>query len=147
MEPRGTNSPGTTVVTLRGDLLEIPRVHGIVEELARTAGLSEADLNAINVSLDEILTNIIQHGFDDTGEHCITVRVAIDESHQATVEIEDDGRPFDPLEAKDPVLDTPIEERPIGGLGIHLVKHLMDAVEYRRHEGHNLLVLRRLTRE
>lgn len=147
MAPFGPPALGTLVVTLRNDLLEIPRAHGMIEELAQRVGLCQASLNAINVSLDEILTNIIQHGFDDTNEHRIALRVTIDEARAATVEVEDDGKAFNPLDAPDPALDRSIEERPIGGLGIHLVKNLMDQVEYRRHQGRNLLVFRRLTRE
>jgi anti-sigma regulatory factor (Ser/Thr protein kinase) len=60
-----------------------------------------------------------------------------------TVTVEDDGVPFNPLEATEPDLDRPLEERSIGGLGIHLVKNLMDDVEYRREAGRNYLVMRK----
>jgi serine/threonine-protein kinase RsbW len=55
------------------------------------------------------------------------------------VEVEDDGRPFDPLLVPPPDLTLPLERRPIGGLGIHLIRSLMDEVAYARHDGRNVL--------
>ena len=57
--------------------------------------------------------------------------------------VEDDGLPFNPLEAPEPDLDSPIETRQIGGLGIHLVRNVTDGLEYRRNEGRNRLVIRK----
>ena len=59
------------------------------------------------------------------------------------VQVEDEGRPFNPLEAPPVDLDAPIEGRPIGGLGIHLIRSLMDAIEYRHEDGRNVLVMRK----
>jgi serine/threonine-protein kinase RsbW len=59
------------------------------------------------------------------------------------VEVEDDGQPFNPLEAPEADTTKPLEERTLGGLGIHLVRKLMDDLEYRRHEGKNLLVMKK----
>jgi serine/threonine-protein kinase RsbW len=57
--------------------------------------------------------------------------------------VEDDGQPFNPLEAPEVDTTKPLEERTIGGLGIHIVRKLMDGLEYQRHEGKNLLVLKK----
>jgi len=116
-------------VELRNDLSEIARVQSLVEERAAEWALSPSSLNAINVSLDEVLTNIISYGYDDDSEqHSIEVRVALETDGQVTVEVADDGRPFNPLAMPQPDTHAAIDERPIGGLGIHLVLRLMDDV-------------------
>ena len=73
--------------------------------------------------LDEIVLNVIRHGHDDQGEHEIHVRLRAGPD-AVTIMVEDDGKPFNPLDAPPPNLDLPIEQRPIGGLGIFLVKSL-----------------------
>jgi len=59
------------------------------------------------------------------------------------VEVEDDGRQFNPLELPEPDLEKKLEERPIGGLGIHLVRNLMDELEYRRTHNKNILIMKK----
>ena len=65
------------------------------------------------------------------------------EGDELTIRVEDDGRAFDPLQAPPPDLDLPLEERPVGGLGIHIVRSVMDAVEYQRRGGRNVLTMRK----
>jgi sigma-B regulation protein RsbU (phosphoserine phosphatase) len=96
----------------------------------------------IDLSLDELLTNTISYGYQDTGEHEIVVKfVLLNET--LTVEIRDDGIPFNPLEQPEPDLTRNIEERPIGGLGIHLVRKTMDAADYRREGNYNILTIKK----
>ena len=134
-------------VELHNDLSEIDRVQRLVEEHAADWALSPSSLNAINVSLDEILTNIISYGYDDGAAHLIAVRVALEGDGQVTVEVADDGRAFNPLQSPEPDTHAAIDDRPIGGLGIHLVLRLMDEVAYRRENERNILPLRRLARK
>ncbi len=96
----------------------------------------------IDLSLDELLTNTIGYGYQDTEEHEILVKfVLLNET--LTVEILDDGIPFNPLERPEPDLTRGVEERPIGGLGIHLVRKTMDAVDYRREGNYNILTIKK----
>lgn len=95
-----------------------------------------------NLALDEILTNVISYGYNDGLEHIIYIRGCVSKE-TITVEVEDDGRPFNPLDAPEPDVTASIEERPIGGLGIHLVRKLTDHQEYHRREGKNLLVMKK----
>ncbi len=96
----------------------------------------------IDLSLDELLTNTIGYGYQDTEEHEILVKfVLLNET--LTVEIHDDGIPFNPLERPEPDLTQGVEERPIGGLGIHLVRKTMDAVDYRREGNYNILTIKK----
>jgi serine/threonine-protein kinase RsbW len=65
------------------------------------------------------------------------------EPAEVRVEVEDDGRPFNPLEAPDADTTSPLEERPIGALGIHLVRKLTDGLDYKRQADKNLLTLKK----
>lgn len=96
----------------------------------------------LRVSLDEVVTNVVRYGYTDDRPHRIVVELAL---HDQAVEavVVDDGRPFNPLEAPEPRTDGPLAERPIGGLGIHFVRQLMDELDYRREDGRNRLTLRK----
>ena len=134
-------------VDLRNDLSEIDRIQRLVEERAVDWALSPSSLNAINVSLDEILTNTISYGYDDDDEHLIAVRVALEADGLITIEVADDGKPFNPLAMPEPDTQAAIDDRAVGGLGIHLVLRLMDDVAYRRENDRNILTLKRRARE
>ncbi len=132
----------TTTIQLKNNLRELERLSQIVNEFGEAHRLSPKVLYALNLSLDEILTNVIYYGYDDTNEHHIIIRISL-KDEELTAEVEDDGRPFNPMEAAKPDLVKPLEERQVGGLGIHLVMNLMDTVEYKRQENKNLLVMKK----
>ena len=94
-----------------------------------------------SLTIEELVTNCIKYGFrDDPSTH--TIHVTFSVLHGALeVEVVDDGNPFNPLEAPAPDLSLPAEDRPIGGLGLHLLRELADAVSYERREGTNVLRL------
>jgi len=93
-----------------------------------------------NLAIEEFATNCIKYGYDDQNEHTIEVRVVLSGGSLVVV-ITDDGRPFNPIEAPDPDLNLPTEERPIGGLGIYLVRKMSDRIEYVREAGRNRVTL------
>ena len=95
---------------------------------------------SLNVALDELLANALSHGRTGLDPASVTVEAALDQE-RVTVVITDDGTPFDPFARAAPDTTLSVEERPIGGLGIHLVKQLMDQVSYQRRKGHNVVVL------
>lgn len=119
---------------------EIPRVQDELEQFARQHQIAARPFHGLQLALEEHLTNILSHAYDDTREHQIKVRVQLNPG-ELRVEVEDDGRPFNPLEWSAPDLSKPIEERPIGGLGIHMMRKSLDGMEYRRNAGKNLLVM------
>jgi serine/threonine-protein kinase RsbW len=90
-------------------------------------------LYAVNLALDELVSNVILYGYDDPSGQQIIVRLEID-GPELCAWLEDGGRPFDPGSVEAPNLSAPLEKRQIGGLGIHLVRSLMDKLEYRQEE-------------
>lgn len=128
--------------SIRNDRVALPdALKAVGEYLARHAVANE-DASALELALDEILTNQINYGFRDGSAHEILVDIQIDRG-RLSVEIRDDGVPFDPLDIAAPDLEAGIEERQIGGLGMHFVKALLDEVSYRRSRGWNVLTLGR----
>jgi anti-sigma regulatory factor (Ser/Thr protein kinase) len=112
------------------------------QSFAEASHLSPAARNAFDLALVEWVTNVIAYAYNDAAPHWITVRF-LAAPDQARVEVEDDGRAFNPLTL--PPVDThaPLEQRAIGGLGVHMIRQVMDSVEYRRAEGRNILTMTR----
>jgi len=118
---------------LANRLAEIPRSAELVDAFCARQGVASSVGFAINVSLEELLGNTMAYGYADDREHEIVVRIRREDA-ELVVEIADDARPFDPTAAAPPDLDVPLAERSIGGLGIELVRGMMDGMEY-RHDG------------
>jgi len=118
----------STEIRIANDMCEIERVTELVEGFGAGHALSNSVIVALNVSLDEVLNNIISYGYDDTARHDILVQLAIG-SGGVEVIVEDDGKPFDPLAVATP---RPRSETEVGGVGLHFVRSLMDQLEYSR---------------
>ncbi|MFP4154482.1 MAG: ATP-binding protein [Halothiobacillaceae bacterium] len=121
---------------------ELPRLAEALEALARSHELPAPLTMQLNLALDELLTNIATHGQTHPEQPAteVLVRLRI-EGNRLHVSIIDDGPPFDPREIPPPDLDADVEDRQIGGLGLHLVRHFTDEMHYRRRDRHNELVL------
>ena len=130
----------TLTLTLKNDPSEIGRLVDLLEAFGPQSGLTDDATFKLTLALDEIVANVVRHGFDDDREHRIEVKVTVDD-RTVTASVEDDGLEFDPREAPVPDLDLPIEMRKPGGLGMHLVRATMDSVEYRRQDGRNILTV------
>jgi serine/threonine-protein kinase RsbW len=129
---------------LAGKRSEIPRLAEIVQQFGTNNRLSVDDIMRIRLVLDEILVNIVAHGFEeagDAGHHEIQVHLGLDDHDVLTIRVTGDARAYDPRLAPAPRFDLPIEERRKGGLGVHIVKAIMDTIDYRRVDGHNVLTL------
>ena len=121
---------------------ELGRITGAVDDLGHRESWSNDLLFRVHLVLEELVLNIIDYGLDDGNEDHELEVVLTSEDDNLTIEITDDGIPFDPLkDAKIPDTDAPLEDRPIGGLGVHLVRTMMDEVSYRREDGKNHLTL------
>jgi anti-sigma regulatory factor (Ser/Thr protein kinase) len=130
-------------LTLVNQLSEVAKLSSFVEAFGVAEGLAPEVVYSLNLALDEVVTNVIRYAHEDDGrEHPIVVRLAL-ERDVVTAEVEDDGRAFNPLEAPAPDLDGSLDERRIGGLGIFLVRSVMNSVEYRREDGRNVLIMKK----
>ena len=129
------------VIVMRGE----DEVAGLAEAMAefgRKHGLTEEAVSDAQLVLEEVVVNSICHGFTEEGDHRVEVRIALTGGDLILTTL-DDGIPFNPLDAPPADVDAPIEDRPIGGLGIHLVRNLMDSVTYERTDDGNRLVMRK----
>ena len=125
--------------TMVNDLAEIGRLPPQLEAFAERAGLPMDVAMHIDIVLDELLVNTISYGYPDGRKG--TIRLNIRADNDVTITIEDDGDPFDPLSVAAPDLDAELEDREIGGLGVHFVRTMMDHVDYQRIDGINRLTL------
>ena len=121
---------------------ELARVAACLDDLGTRRGLPRDAVADLHVALDEVLTNVLSHGYDDAGAHEIRIALAVFPG-ALQAEVEDDGRPFDPLKIAPPDRTAPLAERKVGGLGIHFVRSLMSELAYQRIGGRNRLVLTR----
>ena len=94
----------------------------------------------VNLAIEELVTNCIKYGYDDADEHTIEIMLSVADQ-TLTMLVVDDGHAFDPLAATPPNLDLEIEDRPIGGLGIHMLRELADSIAYERRDGTNRVTL------
>lgn len=131
-----------TDITLKNDLIEIERLAGLVRDFGRENRLSEDLVWEIRLVLEEIVTNIISYGYEDRVGHAINVNI-VNTDQAITLKIRDDARPFNLLEQPVPDLEIPIEDRGVGGMGIHIVREIMDEIDYKREDDSNLLVMTR----
>ena len=92
-----------------------------------------------HLALDELLTNTLTYGFPAGGPNVVSIDIAVNEDVHVT--LSDDGIAFDPLQAPVPDIDAPLEDRPVGGLGVHLVRQLIPKLSYRREGGRNVIEL------
>jgi anti-sigma regulatory factor (Ser/Thr protein kinase) len=125
-------------IVLKNSAEEMPRLLDALQAFALANGLSAGVRQAVDLALEEHITNVLNYAYSDSALHEIVVRFAC-LAGALQVEIEDDGRAFDPLEVASPDTSIPLEERPLGGLGIHLMRQFMDTLEYRRRGGRNIL--------
>jgi anti-sigma regulatory factor (Ser/Thr protein kinase) len=131
---------GADLLTLKvaNDLAVIPQTAAELDAFCATHAISSRTAHRFNLALEEVLTNVIAYAFPAGERHAIDVRIAWrDGTLHATVS--DDGVAFNPLARPAPDLQAPIEQRQVGGLGIHLLRTLAETADYRRDGDRNIL--------
>ncbi len=125
-------------IRLKSQIAELTRLAEEITRLGTEHQLPEAVIFHLNLALEEVVSNIIRHGYGERGDG--EVSLAIHLAPEAIgVTVEDDGVPFNPLQVPEPDLKAPLEEREVGGLGVYLVRQLMDELDYRAEKGRNVL--------
>ena len=129
-------------ITLTNDIQQVPQLADFVDMVCEEVGMDMAVAIQMNLAMEEAVVNVMSYAYpaDTVGD--VTIE-AVTIADQLQFTITDCGTPFDPTakEDVDPTLSA--EERPIGGLGIHLVRQLMDSITYERIDGKNVLTLRK----
>jgi anti-sigma regulatory factor (Ser/Thr protein kinase) len=121
-------------------LTELDRIVAKLEEFAGRTGLDLTTLQQVTLAIDELFTNIVSYGGITGPAASISLDVVLDGS-VLRIALSDPGRPFDPREHRPPDFEASLEDRPIGGLGVHLARALVDTLVYYREDGRNHLAL------
>jgi serine/threonine-protein kinase RsbW len=119
---------------------EIDTVNGAFNTFAEEEGLETRVRRKMNLVFDELLSNIVSYAHDDNRDHTIEVKVELS-ADKLTVTVIDDGKPFNPFVLAAPDTGQSVEERKVGGLGVHLVRNVMDEVSYHRRTDRNVVIL------
>jgi anti-sigma regulatory factor (Ser/Thr protein kinase) len=127
---------------LDNDLTELDQLHAMVDSFGLVHALEKRIIFETNLVLEEIFTNIISYAHEDKNQHQIHFSLLCNKN-SVTIRIEDDGLPFNILEAEPVDMETDLEHRSVGGLGIHLIRKLMDDVKYQRVGTKNVVTLRK----
>jgi len=126
-------------MTIGSDVAEIPGVTARLDEVMQVSRFSNEAILDTQLAVEEAITNIIIHGYRVTGGK---IEISfISDSNRVEIQIADSAPRFDPLSVPEPNLDRPLEERSIGGLGIFLIRQVMDEVTYQYRDGKNILAL------
>ena len=131
---------------LINELSELKTLNRYLNNWGGDIGLPVDSISRINICLDELFTNIVSYGFEDNLEHIVKFTLNGD-NHFVIINIEDDGLPFNPLETIDPDFPENVESARIGGLGILIIRKLMDNVSYERRQGKNMLTMKKNIQE
>jgi anti-sigma regulatory factor (Ser/Thr protein kinase) len=128
-------------MVLPASMEDLERLQAWVEETLEGADCDGRMASRIKVAAEEIFVNIVKYAYDGrAGDATVRLRV---EKPWLVMEFEDGGKSFNPLDFPTPDTSVPVEDRPIGGLGIFLTVKMMDEVSYRRIDGKNCLTLRK----
>lgn len=129
------------MITLRSAVSELPRLVEMATAFAEAGGLSAVEQARLLVILDELFSNVLRHGKGGAkAVEKVEVALSLD-GERLTMDFADDGAPFDPLAVAPPDFNLQGAQRPVGGLGIHIVRGLVDEVQYQRGGGLNRLRL------
>lgn len=136
----------TLKIVLTNNISEIPGFLKEVSGFGEKSSISEEVLSDIKLILEEIISNIIFYGFDDDRQHDITTTLTFTDD-LVMISVEDEGKPFNPIEYTEAKTGKPLEEYEHGGMGILLVKNLIHEMEYKREHGKNILVMKKRINE
>jgi sigma-B regulation protein RsbU (phosphoserine phosphatase) len=134
--------PTATRVSLVNDPGEHAKLRASLVQFGETHNLPQSLVESLGVSLDELFTNILTYAYSDSERHRISLQLQLDDD-VISATLRDDGNPFDPTAQPAPDVDSRLMDREIGGLGIHLVRRLMDSVTYQRDGNWNVLTLKK----
>ncbi len=127
-------------LTIENNSENLSKIAEFIEGFCKEYGLENKTVFELNLVLDELFTNIVNYAYLDSDVHTIEIFTeAIND--EIIIKIIDDGKEFNPLHMEDVNINASIDDRNIGGLGIHLVKRLTDKLSYERLDNKNILTI------
>lgn len=127
-------------MTIANDVQEVPRMSEFIEAFCEESGLDMSTTMRLNLAIEEAVVNVIDYAYPPGTPGDVSVEAASG-SDFITFVIRDNGVPFDPTAKGEVDTTLSVEERPIGGLGIHLVRQIMDDINYKRLDDQNVLTI------
>ena len=131
----------TPSVTFSNQIDEIEKIHAAIDGIGIVKDLDESLTSALNLALEEAATNVIMYAYPPGEKGFITLAYNLDLPDRLEFTLSDQGKPFDPTKVPDADVTLGAEERGIGGLGIFLVRNIMDSIRYERKDGKNILYM------
>ena len=125
---------------LHNDIQQIPQLAEFIETIADEIKLDQGMAMSLNLALEEAVTNVILYAYPEGSDGLVDIEAVMSKDKLKFI-ISDSGQAFDPTAAPEADVTLGVEDRPIGGLGIYLVRNIMDTVSYARADGKNVLTL------
>ena len=129
-------------LTVQNNLQQVEQLNGFVKEVTNRLNIDKSLGRQLQLAVEEAVVNVMEYAYPAGTTGDISIRVTSD-GHRLKYIISDSGVPFNPTEAATADTTLSAEERPVGGLGIFLVRQLMDSINYERIDGKNVLTLRK----
>jgi sigma-B regulation protein RsbU (phosphoserine phosphatase) len=129
-------------ITLPNDVQEVPQLNVFVDEVCEQADFDMSTTLKLNLAIEEAVVNVMNYAYPAGEKGDVDIEAMINDEYLVFV-ISDSGTPFDPTAKAEVDTTLSVEERGIGGLGIHLIRQIMDTINYERVEGKNVLTLRK----
>lgn len=131
----------TTELIIKNEIDELNRLALFIEELGDRRGFDSALVMKLNLALEEVVSNIILYAYPKSSGEDISIKCEVEGNSSLIFTITDSGVEFDPTKVNDADINLSAEEREIGGLGIFLVRQIMDEVKYQRVDNKNILII------
>ena len=129
-------------IIMKNEMAEVSRMRGFFFSVCREYGISDETAKMLNLAIEEWVANVINYAYPKGTRGHVEMTADVSPSRLLTVVIKDHGEPFDPTSQAEVDIDAELDDRTIGGLGIHMVRSIMDSMSYERTaNGYNVLTL------
>ena len=129
-------------LTLPNDIETIPQLNEFIDGFCEQRDIDNDITMSLNLAIEEAVVNVMNYAYPEGTVGYVDIEADADDDF-VTFVISDTGKPFDPTQKDEVNIALSVEERPIGGLGIHLVRRMMDEISYRYADHRNILTLRK----
>ena len=127
-------------LVIRSDVAELGKLFAFVDRFCNQVGVEDDVRLRLRLLAEEVTVNVMNHGYRRRLDGRIEIALRSDGPGRIEIQVEDEAPAFDPLsDARAPQVDAALADRPVGGLGVHLVKSIAETLDYRFHDGRNIL--------